>query len=147
MGKGRSDADVEVARGVDGAARDRGDACGQRLAQFEGAAQYCDEIVYAGPYNPVVSGDMASDLAGVHHLNFDLLLMLVVLHLSAIAWYRLRKGQNLAGTMVTGRKNAPLDAQIESSRLGRALLIAVVVAGAVTALVLLAPPPAVVDYY
>ncbi len=110
-----------------------------------------DDIFYAGPYNSVVTTDTARTLAGLHHLNFDVLAVLVLLHVGAVIWYRVRKGQNLAAAMITGRKrdvqpdpdHRPTD---ERRMLITALLIAVCVAVLVTALVQLAPPPPVMDF-
>ena len=101
-----------------------------------------DDIFYAGPYNPAVTSATAGTLAEIHHLNFNLLQTVVVLHLVAIAWYRWGKGTNLVTPMFSGRKHSvdPGEA-IASSLFWRALLLLVVVAGAVTALVQLAPPP------
>ena len=101
-----------------------------------------DDVFYFGPYNGAVSSSTANALAGWHHTLFDVLTVLVVLHIAAVLLYQFRKGQNLTASMLTGRKHAHPDEAIEGSLLGRAALIALVVAAAVTALVQLAPPPA-----
>lgn len=109
-----------------------------------------DDIFYAGPYNPVVSGDTASWLAGIHHWNFRLLLGLVAVHLLAIVWYQFRLKQNLVVPMLTGKKSAQrvaATAAIESSALWRALCIAMLVGLSLWLLLSLAPEPIVVDYF
>ena len=109
-----------------------------------------DDIFYAGPYNGVVSSATAGKLAGVHHLNFNLLQTMVLLHLGAVGWYRLGKKTDLLGPMLHGRKHLPteqLEQAIDSSRTGVALIVLTLAALAVTALVQLAPPPPMPDYF
>ena len=108
-----------------------------------------DDIFWAGPYNGAVSSDLAGTLAGVHHLNFNFLQGMVVLHVVVIGWYRWGRGVNLVTPMVTGRKDLPaaLAGQgIESSLSLRALLLAAVSAAAIYVLLAMAPPPAPSDY-
>lgn len=101
-----------------------------------------DDIVYAGPYNSVVTNDTAGQLARIHHLNFTALQIVVTLHIAAVLWYRWGKGINLVLPMLTGRKpEADPGAAIASSRPVRALVILIIAAGAITALVQLAPAP------
>ena len=104
-----------------------------------------DDIFYAGPYNAVVSSATAGQLAQLHHLNFTWLQILVALHLSTMLWYRLRKGQNLVGAMITGRKTAAEADAIPSSRLWLGAAIFAACAGGMYLLVTLAPPP--VSYF
>ncbi len=106
-----------------------------------------DDVLFYGPYNGAVSSGTAGALAGWHHTLFDAICVLVLVHVGAVIWYAWRKGQNLAPAMVTGRKPAPAGEGIAGSMLWRALLIAVAVAAAVTALVQLAPPLPMADYY
>lgn len=60
----------------------------------------------SGPLSYLVSYDFADGAREWHELGFNLLLALVGLHLAAIAWYRLRKRQNLVGPMITGKGEA-----------------------------------------
>jgi cytochrome b len=109
-----------------------------------------DDIFYAGPYNGIVSGATAGDLAGLHHLNFNLLQALVVIHLSAILWYRWGKRTPLIKPMITGKKalaDEQLDQAIPHNYLLRAVITGSVVAAAVIALVQLAPPPAPMGFF
>lgn len=109
-----------------------------------------DDIFYAGPYNPAVSADTASWLAGLHHWNFRLLQALVGLHLLAIGWYFWRLRQNLLVPMLSGKKSSlRVSAQmaIPSSALLRAVLVALIAGAAIWGLLYLAPVPSVPDYY
>ena len=104
-----------------------------------------DDIFYAGPYNPVVSSDTAGQLANIHHLNFTVLQITVVLHIVTVVWYGKRKKSPLIRAMITGVKQLPsgiADAQRVASRPMLAFVIIVAMGLAVWALVALAPPPA-----
>jgi len=109
-----------------------------------------DDIVWSGPWNPAVSGDTADWLGSIHHLNFDILVWVIVLHVATIVFYRVFKRQNLLTPMITGYKPASIvipGEAIESSQLVKALVIAVISAGAVYCLLAMAPPPVVEEYY
>jgi cytochrome b len=108
-----------------------------------------DDIAWAGPYNPAVSGEVADKMAWFHHLNFDVLIWVVALHVLAITFYRVYKRQNLLGPMFTGCKPGdvvPPHEAISSSQLVKALIVAALCAGAVYWLVASAPPPAEIYY-
>lgn len=97
-----------------------------------------DDIAFEGPLARHVSGATSSLLTTLHRYNEKLILLLVVLHLAAIAWYRFRRGRDLIGPMVRG--DAPVTVAAEPSRddVGlrlRALVIAAVCAAAVAWLV------------
>lgn len=109
-----------------------------------------DDIVWSGPWNPAVSGATADRMASIHHLNFDILLWVIGLHVLTILFYAFYKRQDLVGPMFTGYKNAALVPEghaIDSSQLLKALAIAVVSAAAIYAMLAFAPPPVVEDYY
>lgn len=64
-----------------------------------------DEIANAGPLSALVSSDLVSRLTSWHKGPGKLLLLaMVVLHVTAMAWYRRRKGINLVPPMVHGDK-------------------------------------------
>lgn len=108
-----------------------------------------DDIVWAGPWNPAVESATANRMAWIHHLNFDLLLWVVGLHVLAILYYAFYKRQDLVGPMFTGYKKAAIVPETEaigSSQLLKALLFALLSAAAVWAMLALAPAP-VEDYY
>lgn len=103
-----------------------------------------DDIVWMGPYSGTVSGAMVDDLTSVHHLNFNLILAAIALHLLAIVFYWLVKRQNLVVPMLTGRKPAVHVAEhdeIHSSELVKALIVILISAGAVYWLIGAAPEP------
>jgi cytochrome b len=64
-----------------------------------------DDISINGPLNGAVSSTTAGRLTDVHHLNFDILLILAGLHIAAILAHRVL-GEPLTLAMVTGRQRA-----------------------------------------
>jgi cytochrome b len=105
--------------------------------------------VWTAPNYPAVSGETASLLGKFHHLNFDVLLWVIGLHVLAIIYYRVYKRQSLVMPMITGRKLAqlvPAQQAIESSQLLKAIIVAALCAGAVYWLIASAPPPPEVYY-
>jgi cytochrome b len=108
-----------------------------------------DDIAWAGPYNPSVSDTLAHRLTSVHHMNFNLILTAIVLHVLAIAYYAKVKRQNLVPAMLTGWKPAeavPASEAIASSELVKAAIVIALSAGAVYWLLSNAPPPPAVTY-
>ena len=108
-----------------------------------------DDIVWAGPYNPAVSAAFAEKMGALHHLNYKLLLWVIGLHIVAILFYAFYKRQMLVPAMIHGYKPAthvPEHEAISSSQLLKALVIALLAAGAVYALVQMAPTPQPVGY-
>jgi cytochrome b len=106
------------------------------------------DIFYA-PYHGAVGEDTASTLMSFHHLNFEVLQWVVVLHVAAILFYHFYKRQNLVGPMFTGRKPGdlvPAAEAINASQLVRALVVALVAAGIVWLVLSQAPPPPAADY-
>lgn len=109
-----------------------------------------DDIFYQGPYNAIVSSDMAGTLARVHHVNFTVLQTFIAAHILVIAWYAFGKHSNLVRPMISGKKRLEepqLAYAIQSSQLAKACIIAALVTLLVTLVVQLAPPPVVDDYF
>ena len=103
-----------------------------------------DDIFYAGPYNAAVSSDTAGMLANLHHINFTLLQIAVVLHIAAAIWYTWGKRTPIIRAMFTGVKPLPAAAPAQhavTSRLWLAAVVLLAACGAVWLLVNLAPPP------
>lgn len=102
-----------------------------------------DSIMWDGPLRPWVTEATSELVTRWHRLNRYLLLGLIGLHLAAIAWYSLRRGQRLVGPMLTGDRQvdpgmAPAPARDDARvRLG-ALALLTVCAAAVAALITLA---------
>ena len=99
-----------------------------------------EDGLYAGPLVNFVSIDRSEKLADLHKDFFNVLLALVVLHIAAILFYRLR-GKHLVKPMITGRGRADLG--VGAMRPGRwwvALVCLAVALGFTRWLVAGAPP-------
>ena len=67
-----------------------------------------DEIANAGPLTPLVSAATVSAATAWHKgLGKGVLILLVSVHVLAIVWYQLRKGQALVPAMLHGDKSLP----------------------------------------
>ncbi|ADN74966.1 cytochrome B561 [Ferrimonas balearica DSM 9799] len=82
-----------------------------------------DDILTEGPLYGLVSSDTASWLTWLHKQNFNLIIAVVVLHLSALLAYRL-KGVKLVSSMLTGyRRDIDQAPRIAPTLPGWALLL------------------------
>jgi len=63
-----------------------------------------DDIASEGPLARFVSSASSATLTSLHRINANAIVALVAIHLLAIAYYRLRKGQRLVAPMVSGDK-------------------------------------------
>ena len=63
-----------------------------------------DDVMLEGPYAAMVGKEISDWLTNLHKINSYVILGLVALHVSAIAYYYFRKHINLVWPMVTGRK-------------------------------------------
>lgn len=69
-----------------------------------------DEIANVGPLNKYVDASLAAAATAWHKGAGKLILIaLVVLHIGAIVYYRVRKGQNLVAPMIGGDKHVAAD--------------------------------------
>lgn len=66
-----------------------------------------DDIAVEGPLMHLVDKEQSDWLTRLHGWNFDLIQIVIVLHIVAIAAYMLLKRQNLVRPMVTGIKQMP----------------------------------------
>lgn len=101
-----------------------------------------DEIVNAGPFYGWISPGTSNRITTLHRLCSDALLVLITLHVAAVAWHVLVRRRPLLRAMWSGRKTAdlvPRGEGIEASRTGRAALIAAAIAAALAAAVAVAP--------
>lgn len=107
--------------------------------------------IFPAPFHFTVEGETVGSLRSFHGINFDVLLWVVGLHVLAILFYRFYKNQNLVPPMIHGYKPAsvvPPQEAITSSQLLKALIVALVAAGAVWLVLEQAPePPAYEDEY
>ncbi len=83
-----------------------------------------DDIMFDGPLAYLISKDTSDLLTGLHEDLFHVLLILVGLHVAAVIWHKLAKGDNLLATMITGYKPLPSNTQAEDAH-GGGLLRAV----------------------
>lgn len=83
-----------------------------------------DEVSVEGPLARVVGSEYSDWLSDIHAVNFRLIELLIVLHLLAIASYRVLKGHNLVRPMITGQKHLP--ERISPPRIASSLLAAAV---------------------
>ncbi|MCU7553800.1 cytochrome b/b6 domain-containing protein [Alteromonas sp. ASW11-19] len=107
-----------------------------------------DDVFLDGPYRHLSSEPTLQLMNTLHHTVIDILLGVIALHIAAIAFYALYKRQSLTPAMVHGKKTTRTGG-ISSSRLWRALLIAIVVGVTVYAAIFWLPPAPVDDgfYY
>lgn len=61
-----------------------------------------EDGIYAGPLSPLLSSDASDTARDIHELWFNVVLALIVIHVIAIIFYRLR-GRKLTKPMITGR--------------------------------------------
>jgi cytochrome b len=97
-----------------------------------------DDLDVEGPFFKLVSNATADRLMDLHEGNFALLLTLIGIHLGAIAFYRLVKGENLVHAMLTGRKDVAPEHARQAASGGHVLLgifVLAMAAGAVWLLV------------
>ena len=64
-----------------------------------------DGLKFAGPLALLVSADISDAITRIHGMIFDVILLLVWLHVVAVGFYYFVKGDNLVAPMVTGRKH------------------------------------------
>ena len=88
-----------------------------------------DGDFYEGPLNHLVSGRTGREITDIHYLNFDVLAIMIAIHIVAIFFYLLYKRENLIWPMFTGTKTGDALEAIGGSKLGLAL--GVIVASAV----------------
>ncbi len=102
-----------------------------------------DDILLEGPYANLVSKAFSDQMTKLHHLNSDFILILVGLHLCAIAFYTMFKKEQLIEAMLTGKKemDASIGGRVEAEMAEKARpnwlpwSVVVVVSGVVYALV------------
>ena len=106
-----------------------------------GLIQTDDDGLVEGPLAPLVSYDVAEAAHDLHEVSFNLLLVLIGLHVAAILVYRLVLGKRLLGTMITGK--ADLDLSAEPMRRGKGWVAALclVVALGLTRWIIAGAPP------
>lgn len=94
-----------------------------------------DDIATEGPLAGLVSGKTAELLTSVHHLTFNLLLLLAAVHVTAVMFYRFIKRTNLIKAMVLGKADWPASQAQPSGLRFKPAWLGLVVFGCVYALV------------
>jgi cytochrome b len=95
-----------------------------------------DEIVDAGPFYGWVSHATSNRITRLHRANSDWLLVLIALHLVAVAWYVRVRRSPLVRAMLTGRKDPGRVAEGEAIAASRTMLALAIVATLALALAL-----------
>jgi cytochrome b len=99
-----------------------------------------DDIATGGPLAKLVGKAVSDRITSIHHLNVDLLYVLIALHLATVAYYYFGKRENLVKPMLTGFKVAAAgagasDAVQTSGKIWLAALLLALCAGGVYALI------------
>lgn len=99
-----------------------------------------EDGVYMGPLAQLVSSDTSDKARNLHEFWFNIIVVLIALHVLAILYYRLR-GRKLTLPMITGRAELPAGA--EPMRAGKwwVALICLAIALAVTRWIIAGAPP------
>jgi cytochrome b len=66
-----------------------------------------DDYINVGPLAKYVASSTRSTAVGLHELGANLVLLLVLLHVGVILFYRHWKHEDLIGPMLTGVKEVP----------------------------------------
>ncbi len=66
-----------------------------------------EDGLYSGPLAYLIDPELSEELTELHEDNFDLLLVLIAIHVAAIAYYWLIRRDDLVTPMVTGMREAP----------------------------------------
>jgi cytochrome b len=100
-----------------------------------------EDGLLSGPLATAVSLSLSERLTDLHEELFDVLLVLIGIHVAAIIFYLIVKRRNLVGPMITGK--APLDADLRPMRPGKwwAALLCLIAAIAITRWIIAGAPP------
>jgi cytochrome b len=75
------------------------------LAQVATGLFANDGLKFSGPLALLVSDDASDRLTRIHGIIFNVILVLIWLHIVAVGFYHFVKGDNLVGPMLSGRKH------------------------------------------
>ena len=103
------------------------------LATLVGAGLFAnDDIAFQGPLFSLVDKALSDKLRGVHELAFNVLAVLLVLHIVAIIFYARVKKHNLVVPMLTGKVAVPKDQAVSVVKAGvLRFVVALAIAGMV----------------
>lgn len=89
-----------------------------------------EDGLYGGPFSHLIDPGLSEDVTEWHEQMFDVLLVLIGIHLAAILYYALVRRDNLVAPMITGSRDAPEGATgLTPAPLWRLLLAAGIAAG------------------
>jgi cytochrome b len=95
-----------------------------------------DDIINEGPLVKHVTKELSDWLTTIHKYNFNLILVLIGVHVAAVLYYLIWKSENLIKPMFTGRKHLPAGAAPATMRsVGFAVVLLAVCAAGVWFLV------------
>ena len=94
-----------------------------------------------GPLSHLIGGDASEEVTDLHEDLFNVLLVLIAVHVAAVLFYWVARKQDLIGPMVTG--SAELDPETEPMRPGKwwVALICLIAAIAISRWILAGAPP------
>lgn len=98
-----------------------------------------DDIRFNAPLSTFISKELSDRLTSLHGTLFNLILLLVWVHVVAVGFYLFVKGENLVKAMISGKKlraHVPPDANLRFTRPWIAMLLFALSAG-VVALILI----------
>lgn len=108
-----------------------------------------DDIAFEGPLYALVGKDLSDRVVGIHRLIEPLIILLVVAHLAAIAFYVRIKKETLIMPMITGRKVGAGDTAQGGGAIAFCIALAIALGAAygasgvwITASPQVTPPPA-----
>jgi cytochrome b len=105
-----------------------------------------DEIMNAGPFYGWIDPGFSNRITGLHRSGSELLLVLIGLHVAAVAWHVAVRREPLLRAMITGTRPAaqvPAGEAIDGSRAGLAIVIVAVLAALLALAVRAAPEAAI----
>jgi cytochrome b len=108
-----------------------------------------DEIMNMGPFYGWIAPLLSNRITTLHRASSDWLLLLIGMHVLAVAWYACARNEPLVRAMVTGRKPAAVVPEAESIGASRTPLAIAIVAALTLALALAvrAAPEATIALY
>jgi cytochrome b len=86
-----------------------------------------DDIMTEGPLYALVSEDVSDLMIRIHHLSFNILTGLIVLHVVVIVYYKLFKKTNLIPAMVKGDASWPESEPVPAALKFRSVWLALVI--------------------
>lgn len=88
-----------------------------------------EDGVVSAPLNRLVDFETAELARELHETLFNVLLGFIILHVAAILYYRVARGRNLVGPMLSGRARMPAGTQGMAAAPVSRLILCLVVAG------------------